>query len=138
MTFFKHRCPTQLLKILKIWFHIWIALEMYFRIHMDYFFSISTPSPLKMGAKLGNISKISWFSIFWTIQPFFIIFCIKIEYHKTFKMMMSFFWKNACLPQKRAKRSKSGWGSWKNKLFCILLKIGSLDFVDILHKVRGH
>ena len=28
---------------------------MYFQIDMDNFFSISTPSPLKMGAKLGNI-----------------------------------------------------------------------------------
>ena len=26
----------------------------------------------------------------------------------------------------------------KNQRFCILLKIGSLDFFHILHKVRGH
>ena len=51
----KCQYPTQLLKILKIWFHIWIAGEMYFQIDEDIFFSISTPSPLKMGAKLGYI-----------------------------------------------------------------------------------
>ena len=28
---------------------------MYFKIDVDNFFSISTPSPLKMGAKFGNI-----------------------------------------------------------------------------------
>ena len=26
----------------------------------------------------------------------------------------------------------------QNQLFCIFLKIDSLDFFDILHKVRGH
>ena len=61
VTFFKCQYPTQLLKILKIWFHIWISLEMYFRNGMDNFFSITTPSPLKMGAKLGNVSGVAWF-----------------------------------------------------------------------------
>ena len=59
--------------------------------------------------------------IFWTVQPFFIFFCIKIEYHKTFKMMMSLFWKNAYLPPKRAKIGK-------NRVFGLLRKIESLDF----------
>ena len=111
MTFFKCWYPIQLLrKILKIWFHIWIALEMYFRIDTDRFFSIFTPSPLKMGAKLGNISKIAWLSNYYLLNhsTVFIFFCIKIEYHKTFKMMMSFFCKNAFLPPKRVKRSKTG------------------------------
>ena len=31
--------------------------------------------------------------IFWTVWPFFIIFCIKIENHNTFKMMQWVFWK---------------------------------------------
>ena len=37
--------------------------------------------------------------IFWTVWPFFVIFCIKIEYHNTFRMMQSFFSKNSCLAQ---------------------------------------
>ena len=119
VTFFKCQYPTQLLKILKIWFHLWIALEMYFQNDINIFFSITTPSPLKMGAKLGNISKILDFeiTIFWTIQPFFIIFCIKIEYHKMFKMLLSLFWKNAFSPKKSAKRRKSGLSSWTKSTF---------------------
>ena len=121
----------------------------------------------------------------------FIFFCIQIEYHKMFKMMLSFFCKNAFLPRKRAKRRKSGRGSqtkstflyiaqywlrrfflifcmkletikgykltlnsflkkilvlpilaifghfWlKNRLACILLNIGRLDFFYILSEVR--
>ena len=66
---------------------------------------------------------------------FFIIFCIKIEYHKTFKMLLSLFWKNAFFPPKKA---KSGQSSWKKSTFCILLKIVSLDFFHILHEVRNH
>jgi len=38
-------------------------------------------------------------------------------------------------PQKGA---KVGRAVGENQLFCVLLKIGSLDFFDILHKVRGH
>ena len=56
-------------------------------------------------------------TIFWTVQLFFIIFCIKIEYHKTFKMTMSLFWSNAYLPPKRAKKSKSGQRSWTKATF---------------------
>ena len=40
-------------------------------------------------------------------------------------------------PQKGQKGAKVGGAVGKNQLFCILLKIGSLDFFDILHKVRG-
>ena len=96
VTFFKCQYPTQLLKILKFWFHIWIAVEMYFQIVVDNFFSISSPSPLKMGAKLGNISKIAWFSNYYILNhsTIFLIICIKIEYHKMLKMLLSFFCKN--------------------------------------------
>ena len=45
--------------------------------------------------------------------------------------MLSRFWKYAYLPQKGA---KVGVAVGENHLFCILLKIGSLDFFDILHK----
>ena len=76
--------------------------------------------------------------IFWTVQPFFIIFCIKIEYHKMLKMLLSLFWKNTHLPKKGQKGPKVGRAVGKNLLFCILLKIASLDFFHILHKVRGH
>ena len=41
-------------------------------------------------------------------------------------------------PQKGQKGAKVGGAVGKNQLFCILLNIGSLDFFDILHKVRGH
>ena len=52
--------------------------------------------------------------------------------------MMSLFWKNARLPQKGQKGAKVGGAVRQNQLFHILLKIVSLDFFDILHKVRGH
>ena len=42
-------------------------------------------------------------------------------------------------PKKGQKGVKVGIGAvGQNQLFCILLKIGSLFFFDILHKVRGH
>ena len=60
--------------------------------------------------------------IFCTVQPFFIIVCIKIEYHKTFKMVLSFFYKNAHFANFWHFRSfLTG-----NGLSFILLNIGSL------------
>jgi len=44
---------------------------------------------------------------------------MKIEYHKTFLDDLSLLWKNAHLPPKRAKRSKSVRAVGKNQLFCI-------------------
>jgi len=41
-------------------------------------------------------------------------------------------------PQKGQKGAKVGGAVGKNQLFCILLKIGSLDFFNILYNVRGH
>ena len=41
-------------------------------------------------------------------------------------------------PQKGQKGAKVGRAVGENQLFCILLKIGSLDFIDILHEVRDH
>ena len=52
--------------------------------------------------------------------------------------MLLLFWKNAYLPQKGQKGAKVGGAVGENQLLCILLKIVSLDFFDILHKVRGH
>ena len=52
--------------------------------------------------------------------------------------MLSLFWKNAYLPPKRAKGAKVGGAVGENKLFCILLKIGSFNFFDMLHEVKGH
>ena len=64
---------------------------------------------------------------------------MKIEYHKTFKMMLSLFWKNASFSKKKGQNgAKVGGAVGKNQLFYILLKIGSLDFFDILHEVRDH
>ena len=40
-------------------------------------------------------------------------------------------------PKKGQKGAKWGGAVGKNQLFCILLKIGSLVFLDILHEVRG-
>ena len=80
VTLFKYQYPTQLLKILKIWFHTWIALEMYFRNDMGNSFSIPTPSPLKMGAKLGNISKIVWFSNYYLLKHSTIFYIFFIKY----------------------------------------------------------
>jgi len=53
-------------------------------------------------------------------------------------MMLSLFWKNARFPKKGQNGAKVGGAVGKNQLFCILLKIGSLDFFNILYKVRGH
>ena len=52
--------------------------------------------------------------------------------------MMSLFWKNARFPKKGQNGEKVGRAFGKNQLFCILLKIGPLDFFDILHEVKGH
>ena len=41
-------------------------------------------------------------------------------------------------PEKGQKGAKVGGAVGKNQLFCILFKIGSLDFFLILHEVRGH
>ena len=54
------------------------------------------------------------------------------------KMTMSLFWKNARFPRKGQNGAKVGRAVGKNQLFCILLKIGSLDFFNILYKVRGY
>ena len=53
---------TQALKIFQIWLHIRIALEMYFQTVVNQIFAISTPSTLKMGSKLANITKIAIFT----------------------------------------------------------------------------
>ena len=50
---------------------------------------------------------------------------MKIEHHKTFMLIF---------PQKGAKVGKA---VGKSQLFCIFLKVGSLDFFDILHEVKG-
>jgi len=89
-------------------------------------------------AKALDQSDRSIFQITISFEPFncfLYFFCMKIEYHQTFLDDLSLLWKNAYLPPKRA---KVGGAVGKNQLFCILLKIGSLDFFDILHKVRGH
>ena len=46
--------------------------------------------------------------IFWTVQSFFIIFCIKMEYHKTFKMMFHFSGKMPVCSTKGQKGAKVG------------------------------
>ena len=53
--------------------------------------------------------------IIWTVRPFFIFFCMKIEYLKTLKMMLSLFWKKCSFPQKRVKWSKTGRGQLEKK-----------------------
>ena len=140
MIFFKCQYLTAA-KDFETLFHIWIALEIYFWTGMVHFFLYLHSFTPKNGCKVGQyFTKCSIFqiTIFWTILPFFIIFYIKIEYHETFKMMMSLFWKNTCLPQKGAKRSKSGLHSWAKSNFLYLLKIGSYDFSDFLQEVRDH
>ena len=62
---------------------------------------------------------------------------MKIGHHKTFKVMLSLLWKMPICPQKVQKGAKVGKAVGKSQLFCILLKVGSLDFFDILHEVKG-
>ena len=50
----------------------------------------------------------------------------------------SHIWENSRSRDLRQKGPKVGGAVGKNQLFCILLKIVSLDFFHILHKVRGH
>ena len=65
----KWQYSTQLLKILKILFHIWIAGEMYFQIDVDNFFSISTPSTLKWVQSWAiSRPKNSIFGLLWKID----------------------------------------------------------------------
>ena len=52
--------------------------------------------------------------------------------------MLSFFCKNAFLPEKGQKGAKVGGAVGQNQLLCILLNIGSLDFFDILNEVRDY
>ena len=54
-------------------------------------------------------------------------FCINIEYHKTFKMM-SLFWKNAYLPPKRIKRSKTGQSSLTKSTFLYIAQNWLIGF----------
>ena len=81
-------------------------------------------------------------TIFWTVQPFLIFFCIKIEYHKTFKMMLLLFRKNAHFPKNRAKWSKSGQGSWKKSTFLYIaqnwLIIYFLIFCIKVEGIKGY
>ena len=87
-----------------------------------------------MGAKLVNISKIAQlFKLlsFELFNRFLYFFCIKIEYHKT--------WKNTRFPPKKVQNgAKVGGAFGQNQHFYILLKICLLDFFDILHKVIDH
>ena len=80
------------------------------------------------------------YSNFWTIQPFFIIFCMNIEYHKTFKMMLSLFWKNAYFPQK-GQNVEQKW-SWKKSTFLYIaqnwLIIYFLIFCIKLEGIKGY
>ena len=52
--------------------------------------------------------------------------------------MLSLDGKMPTCPQKGQKGAKVGGAVGENQLFCILLKIGLLDFLNILYKVRGH
>ena len=96
---------------------------------------------LENGCKVGQYFKNRLIFKLISFKPFnhfFIIFCIKIEYHKTFKILLSLFWKMPFSPQKGQKEQK--WAEravGQNQLFCILLNIGTLDFFDILHELKG-
>ena len=63
---------------------------------------------------------------------------MKIEYHNTFRRCCHFSGKMPFYPEKWQKGAKVGGAVGQNKLFCILLKIDSFDFFDILHNVRDH
>ena len=63
----KCQYPTQLLKILKIWFHIWIAGEMYFQNDVDNF-SLSHSFTPKNGCKGPKRPKNRVFGLLWKIE----------------------------------------------------------------------
>ena len=56
--------------------------------------------------------------------------------------MFSLFWKNAYLPPKRAKMSKSGWSSWTNSTFFDIAQNWLIGFFLIfcmkLEIIRGY
>ena len=107
--------------------------------HGPFFLYLHSFTP-KNGCNVGQYFKnhsIFQITIFWTIQPCFIIFCVKIEYHKTLKMM-SLFWKNAYMVPKRAKRSKSGWSSWtKSTFFVYCSKLAHWIFLIFCIELEG-
>ena len=72
--------------------------------------------------------------IFWTVQPFLIFFRMKLEYHKTFKTMLSFSGK---MPF-NLKNGKSGRSSLTKSTFLYIAQNWLICFFDILHKVRDH
>ena len=76
-------------------------------------------------------------TIFWTIQPFFIFFCIKIEYHKVFKMMLSLFWKNARFPKKGQNGAKVGGAVGKINFFVFCCKLANLIFLIFHINLEG-
>ena len=87
------------------------------------------------GPKVGRaVGKNQLFCILLKII-YFLIFCIKLEGIKGYKLAQtSFLEKILVLPILAI--FLDFWS--KNQLFCILLKIGSLDFFDILHEVKRH
>ena len=93
-------------------------------------------------AKALDLSDRSLFQItiiFWTVQPYLIIFCIKTEYHiRRLRCCCHFSGKMPVSPKKGKNGAKVGRAVGKNQLFYILLKIGSLYFFNILYKGRGY
>ena len=76
----------------------------------------------KNGCKVGQYFKNCLIVKLLSLEPFnyfLYFFCIKIEYHKTFKMMLSLFWKYARFPKKGQNGAKVGRAVGKYQLFCI-------------------
>ena len=99
---------------------------------------LPNPKPCREPCRGVLRSSCSNYYIFWTAQPFFIFFCMKIEYHKTFKMMLSFFYKNAFLLWKRSKK-KQKWAEQLDKInfFVYCSKLAHWIFLIFCKQLGG-
>ena len=62
---------------------------------------------------------------------------MKIEYQKTFKMMLSLFWKNSRFPKKGQNGAKVGGAVGKNQLFLYIAQNWLIVFFGYLAS-KGH
>ena len=75
--------------------------------------------------------------IFWTVWPFFIIFCIQIEKYDTFKMVQWLFWKKSYLAKIRVKGVEQLTVSYRVSKKCLFFLLFFLSDDCLLKLLRG-
>ena len=92
-------------------------------------------------SKALDQSDQSIFQIAISFEPFnrfLYFFAYRYNTIRRLRILCHFSIKMPFCPEKGQKGAKVGGAVGKNQLFCILFKIGPLDFFHILHKVREH